>query len=107
MKRFREFIEDDPLAEGIAASVIRDAALLSYASAAKERGNKAEAKFKQAADALSKTDQPPLDRIESALTLVIAGLIDQRHQIGSAVAVSLIGHLLTHKTLRQKTPQKR
>lgn len=79
--------------------------LIAFSGQSKSHGDKAEKHFRDAITTLNtapaKGDavEQRLLRIEKAIFALSAGLIEQRKQIGSGVAVNLTGHLLTNKSL--------
>ena len=94
--------EQTALEEGI----LRTGAIMSYGSKSRREGDEAVRAFKQGKQALQKGG-PEVDledrikRIEQSLDHMFVGLIKQRAQIGSGVAVDVVGHSLSNK--RTKT----
>ena len=101
-----------PLVEHIAEQedlderLLRTGAIVAYGSKSRRDGDDAVQAFKQGQQALQKggTDvdvENHLKRIEQSLDHLFEGLIKQRAQIGSGVAVDVVGHSLSNK--RTKT----
>ena len=94
--------EQTALEEGI----LRTGAIMSYGSKSRREGDEAVRAFKQGKQALQRGG-PDVDledrikRIEQSLDHMFVGLIKQRAQIGSGVAVDVVGHSLSNK--RTKT----
>ena len=108
MMSFQEFVEEpdfEETLEDLKEGIVRSGALIAFSGKSKTHGNKAEKHFRDAITALNtapaKGDavEQRLLRIEKAIFALSAGLIEQRKQIGSGVAVNLTGHLLTNKSL--------
>lgn len=104
MKSFGEYLaEQEALNEG----VFRAATITSFAAKSRGAGNEAQKSFKRGLQHLSiptkgMTTEQRLDRLDAALTAILDGLVNTRHQIGSGVAVDAAGHLLTAKALDQE-----
>ena len=108
MMSFQEFVEEpdfDETIEELEEGVVRSGALIAFSGQSKSHGDKAEKHFRDVMTALNtapaKGDpvEQRLIRLERAIFALSAGLIEQRKQIGSGVAVNLTGHLLTNKSL--------
>ena len=92
--------------EDLEERVLRTGAIVAYGSKSRREGDDAVRAFKQGQQALQKggTDvdvENHLKRIEQSLDHLFEGLIKQRAQIGSGVAVDVVGHSLSNK--RTKT----
>ena len=105
MKSFEEFLsqEDQQLEEGI----IRTGAITSYGAQSRKAGDDAVRAFRNGQEALRLgsgvlTAEEHLERIEKALDALFAGLIKQRQQIGTGVAVNVAGHMLAAKARNKK-----
>ena len=102
MKSFIEHIDEQDLEE----RVLRTGAIVAYGSKSRRDGDDAVRAFKQGQQALQKGGaevdvEDHLKRIEQSLDYMFEGLIKQRAQIGSGVAVDVVGHSLSNK--RTKT----
>ena len=102
MKSFIEHIDEQDLEE----RVLRTGAIVAYGSKSRREGDDAVRAFKQGQQALQKGGahadvEDHLKRIEQSLDYLFEGLIKQRAQIGSGVAVDVVGHSLSNK--RSKT----
>ena len=102
MKSLVEHIAEQDLEE----RVLRTGAIVAYGSKSRREGDDAVRAFKQGQQALQKggTDvdvEDRVKRIEQSLDHLFEGLIKQRAQIGSGVAVDVVGHSLSNK--RTKT----
>ena len=112
MMGFQEFIEK-PEIETLEEGVVRTGALLTFSAQSKNHGNKAERYFREALSVLkappSKGDpvEQRLARLEKVIAALAAGLIEQRLQIGSSVAVNLTGHLLTNKSINSMSSRRK
>ena len=109
MMSFQEFVEEpdfDETIEELEEGIVRSGALITFSGQSKSHGDKAEKHFRDAITALNtapaKGDpiEQRLLRIEKAIFALSAGLIEQRKQIGSGIAVNLTGHLLTSNSLK-------
>ena len=92
--------------EELEERVLRTGAIVAYGSKSRREGDDAVRAFKQGQQALQKggTDvdvEDHLKRIEQSLDHLFEGLIKQRAQIGSGVAVDVVGHGLTARTLNR------
>ena len=103
MKSFQEHIASQ---EDLEERVLRTGAIVAYGSKSRREGDEAVRAFKQGKQALQRGG-PDVDledrikRIEQSLDHMFVGLIKQRAQIGSGVAVDVVGHSLSNK--RTKT----
>ena len=102
MMTLSEHIDEQDLKE----RVLRTGAIVAYGARSRKEGDDAVRAFKQGQQALQKggTDvdvENHLKRIEQSLYHLFEGLIKQRAQIGSGVAVDVVGHSLSNK--RTKT----
>ena len=102
MMTLSEHIDEQDLEE----RVLRTGAIVTYGARSRKEGEDAVRAFKQGQQALQKggTDvdvEDHLKRIEQSLDHLFEGLIKQRAQIGSGVAVDVVGHSLSNK--RTKT----
>jgi len=116
MMSFQEFVEEpdfDETIEELEEGIVRSGALIAFSGQSKSHGDKAEKHFRDVMTALnsapSKGDpiEQRLIKLEKALFALSAGLIEQRKQIGSGVAVNLTGHLLTNKSLNSMGDKRR
>ena len=103
MKSLVEHIAEQ---EDLDERLLRTGAIVTYGSKSRREGDDAVRAFKQGQQALQKggTDvdvENHLKRIEQSLDHLFEGLIKQRAQIGSGVAVDVVGHSLSNK--RTKT----
>ena len=100
MKTFTEFVDDE--AE-LNESIIRTAAIASFASASRQHANKLETHAKNAIRALQRpkeTDTDRLQNIESALAEIANALIESRHQNSSHIAMNLSASLLMSRAMK-------
>lgn len=103
MKSFQEHIASQ---EDLEERVLRTGAIVAYGSKSRREGDEAVRAYKHGQQALQKGG-PDVDledrikRIEQSLDHMFEGLIKQRAQIGSGVAVDVVGHSLSNK--RTKT----
>lgn len=86
--------------EHLEERLLRTGALATYAARSRKEGDASVRAFKQAQQALRTggADIPLEDRvkrIEQSLNHLFDGLIAQRQQIGSGVAVDVVGHGLS------------
>ena len=92
--------------EDLKERVLRTGAIVAYGSKSRREGDEAVRAYKHGQQALQKGG-PEVDledrvkRIEQSLDHMFEGLIKQRAQIGSGVAVDVVGHSLSNK--RTKT----
>jgi hypothetical protein len=117
MMSFQEFVEEpedfEETLEELEEGIVRSGALIAFSGQSKTHGDKAEKHFRDAITALNtapaKGDpiEHQLIKLEKALFALSAGLIEQRKQIGSGVAVNLTGHLLTNKSLNSMGDERR
>jgi hypothetical protein len=103
MMTLSEHIDEQDLKE----RVLRTGAIVAYGSKSRREGDDAVRAFKQGQQALLKggTDvdvENHLKRIEQSLDHLFEGLIKQRAQIGSGVAVDVVGHGLAAKAQKQR-----
>lgn len=87
--------------------VLRTGAIVAYGSKSRREGDDAVRAFKQGQQALQRggTDvdvENHLKRIEQSLDYLFEGLIKQRAQIGSGVAVDVVGHGFSAKAQKQR-----
>jgi hypothetical protein len=107
MKTFTEFVDDE--AE-LNESIIRTAAIASFASASRQHANKLETHAKNAIRALQRpkeTDTDRLQNIESALTEIANALIESRHQNSSHIAMNLSASLLMSRAMKDVLARRR
>ena len=103
MKSFVEHAnEPAQLEEGI----LRTGAIATYSARSRKEGDDSVRAFKQGQQALQRGGpevelEDRVKRIEQSLDHMFEGLIKQRAQIGSGVAVDVVGHSLSNK--RTKT----
>ena len=103
MMTFSEHIASQ---EDLEERVLRTGAIVAYGSKSRREGDEAVRAYKHGQQALQKGG-PEVDledrvkRIEQSLDHMFEGLIKQRAQIGSGVAVDVVGHSLSNK--RTKT----
>ena len=102
MMTLSEHINEQDLKE----RVLRTGAIVAYGSKSRREGDDAVRAFKQGQQTLQKGGadvdvEDHLKRIEQSLDYMLEGLIKQRAQIGSGVAVDVVGHSLSNK--RTKT----
>lgn len=104
MLGFKEFVREQELEEGI----LRTGALIALSSKSKNEGDRAAQEFRVGISKLNtalskdKSVDDRLRRLEGALGSTLLGMIHLRQQIGSAVGVSLSGHLLNAKLKTDK-----
>ena len=103
MKSFIEHIDEQDLEE----RVLRTGAIVAYGSKSRREGDDAVRAFKQGQQALQKGGadvdvEDHLKRIEQSLDHLFEGLIKKRAQIGSGVAVDVVGHGLAAKAQKQR-----
>ena len=103
MKSLVEHIAEQ---EDLDERLLRTGAIVAYGSKSRRDGDDAVRAFKQGQQALQKGGvevdvEDHLKRIEQSLDHLFEGLIKQRAQIGSGVAVDVVGHSLSNK--RTKT----
>ena len=104
MKSFDEFLtEQEQLEEGI----IRVGAIATYGAQSRRYGDEAVRAFRNGQQALragarDDTAEARLERIENALDALFDGLMAQRKQIGSGVAVDVVGHTLAAKARKKR-----
>ena len=102
----KSFVEHIASHEDLEERVLRTGAIVAYGSKSRREGDEAVRAFKQGKQALQRGG-PDVDledrikRIEQSLDHMFVGLIKQRAQIGSGVAVDVVGHSLSNK--RTKT----
>ena len=117
MMSFQEFVEEpedlEETLEELEEGIVKTGALVAFSGQSKTHGNKAEKHFRDAITALNTASakgdavEQRLIRIEKAIFALSAGLIEQRKQIGTGVAVNLTGHLLTNKSLNPISDKRR
>ena len=93
--------------EELEERVLRTGAIVAYGSKSRREGDDAVRAFKQGQQALQKGGadvdvEDHLKRIEQSLDYLFEGLIKQRAQIGSGVAVDVVGHGLAAKAQKQR-----
>jgi hypothetical protein len=99
MKSFQEHMDEQiALEEGI----LRTGAIASIGAKSRREGDEAVRAYRQGQQALRRGQADPsvdehLKRIEVAISALLDGLIKQREQIGSGVAVDVVGHTLAAK----------
>ena len=84
--------------------VVRTGAVAAYGMKSRREGNAAVQSYRRGQQALRKGGsdvdiEGRIKRIEQALDHLLHGLIKQRQQIGSGVAVDVAGHTLAAKVL--------
>ena len=89
--------------EELEERLLRTGAIATYGARARKEGEDSVRAFKQGKQALRKggpdvSIEDRVKRIEQALDHLFDGLIAQRQQIGSGVAVDVAGHMLAAKT---------
>ena len=82
--------------------VVRTGAVAAYGMKSRREGNAAVQSYRRGQQALRKGGsdvdiEGRIKRIEQALDHLLDGLVKQREQIGSGVAVDVAGHTLTAK----------
>ena len=97
MKSFIEHIAEQ---EKLDERLLRTGAIVTYGARSRKEGEDAVRAFKQGQQALQKGGadvnvEDHLKRIEQSLDHLFEGLIKQRAQIGSGVAVDVVGHGLS------------
>ena len=117
MMSFQEFVEepdlDEETIEELEEGIVRSGALIAFSGQSKSHGDRAENHFKNAIAALKAApskDNPieqRLIKLENAIFHLASGLIEQRKQIRSGVAVDLTGHLLTNKSISSMSDKRR
>ena len=103
MMTFSEHIASQ---EDLEERVLRTGAIVAYGSKSRREGDEAVRAYKHGQQALQKGGpevelEDRVKRIEQSLDHMFVGLIKQRAQIGSGVAVDVVGHSLSNK--RTKT----
>ena len=103
MMTFSEHIASQ---EDLEERVLRTGAIVAYGSKSRREGDEAVRAFKHGQQALQRGGpevelEDRVKRIEQSLDHMFVGLIKQRAQIGSGVAVDVVGHSLSNK--RTKT----
>jgi hypothetical protein len=86
MKSYQDFRQDQ-----IDENLIRKGAVAAFAASSKRHGNSAVQNFRSAKRALlaiktEKSSEEQLDRLLTAIDLLLDGLIETRHQVGSVSA---------------------
>ena len=87
--------------------LLRTGAIATYGAKARKEGDDSVRAFKQGQQALRKGGpdvalEDRVKRIEQALDHLFDGLIAQRQQIGSGVAVDVVGHSLAAKNRKKR-----
>lgn len=103
MMSFQEFYDDETDEPELNESIIRTAAIASFASASRQHANKLETHAKNAIRALQRpreTDTERLQNIESALTEISNALIAARRQNSSHIAMNLSASLLMSRAMK-------
>ena len=100
MKSLVEHIAEQ---EDLEERLLRTGALATYAARSRKEGEDSVRSFKLGQQALRKGGpdvalEDRVKRIEQSLDHLFDGLIAQRQQIGSGVAVDVAGHMLAAKT---------
>ena len=85
-----------------ATLILRTGAIASIGAQSRREGDEAVRAYRQGQHALRRGQADPsvdehLKRIEVAISALLDGLIKQREQIGSGVAVDVVGHTLAAK----------
>ena len=96
MKSFQSFQVE------LGERVVRTGAVAAYGMKSRREGNAAVQSYRRGQQALRKGGaevgiEDRVKRIEQALDHLLDGLVKQRAQIGSGVAVDVAGHTLTAK----------
>ena len=96
MKSFQSFQVE------LGERVVRTGAVAAYGMKSRREGNAAVQSYRRGQQALRKGGaevglEDRVKRIEQALDHLLDGLVKQREQIGSGVAVDVAGHTLTAK----------
>jgi hypothetical protein len=96
MKSFQSFQME------LGERVVRTGAVAAYGMKSRREGNAAVQSYRRGQQALRKGGsdvdiEGRIKRIEQALDHLLDGLVKQREQIGSGVAVDVAGHTLTAK----------
>ena len=104
MKSLVEHIAEQ---EDLDERLLRTGAIVAYGSKSRREGDDAVRAFKQGQQALQKGGadvdvEDHLKRIEQSLDYMFEGLIKQRAQIGSGVAVDVVGHGFAAKVQKQR-----
>ena len=104
MKSLVEHIAEQ---EELDERLLRTGAIVTYGARSRKEGEDAVRAFKQGQQALQKggTDvdvEDRVKRIEQSLYHLFEGLIKQRAQIGSGVAVDVVGHSLAVKDHKKR-----
>ena len=104
MKSLVEHIAEQ---EDLDERLLRTGAIVTYGARSQKEGEDAVRAFKQGQQALQKggTDvdvEDRVKRIEQSLYHLFDGLIAQRQQIGSGVAVDVVGHSLAVKDHKKR-----
>ena len=100
----KSFVEHIASHEDLEERVLRTGAIVAYGSKSRREGDEAVRAYKHGQQALQRGGPDVEDRvkrIEQSLDHMFEGLIKQRAQIGSGVAVDVVGHSLSNK--RTKT----
>ena len=89
--------------EHLEERLLRTGAIATYGARARKEGEDSVRAFKQGQQALRRGGpdvalEDRVKRIEQSLDHLFDGLIAQRQQIGSGVAVDVAGHMLAAKT---------
>ena len=109
MMTFNEFVEHEGALEGLEEGFLHTGAITAFAARSKGDGDKAVQAFKRGRDALGAGGasasaggmEQRLDRIEKAVDALLSGLIYQRSQIGNAVAVNVVGHMIASRAMKK------
>ena len=104
MKSLVEHIAEQ---EDLDERLLRTGAIVAYGSKSRKEGEDAVRAFKQGQQALQKGGadvdvEDHLKRMEQSLDYLFAVLIKQRAQIGSGVAVDVVGHSLAVKDHKKR-----
>ena len=104
MKSFDEFCSDSEMLE---EGIMRSGAITVYGARSKKHGDEAVRAFRQAQQALRKGGpdvalEDRVNRIEQSLDHLFDGLIAQRQQIGTSVALDVVGHGLAATAQKER-----
>ena len=114
MMTFREFVavQDFIEAQSLHEGAVGKAAILAQAAASRREGDESDKHVRHALQAFAraKPDDPlevRLQRFETGLEALLVAQLHRRRQIGSAVGVSVAGHLTTQRTLDRSARKRR
>lgn len=98
----KSFIEHAKEQEQLEEGILRSGAIASIGAKSRQEGDEAVRAYRQGKQALRRGQADPsvddrLLHIEIAISALLDGLIKQREQIGSGVALDVVGHTLSAK----------